>query len=104
MSERVERCETCRFWVNNPISASGAPDVVFLGYPGADADGYVRAGECHRRAPQTVSGSIQLSNGEPAESWPDNAQGIWPLTMPLDWCGDFQPATPTKAEEGEQAK
>lgn len=73
-------CATCPFWDNDPISSNGAPEISFVDYPGADNRNYVRGGECHRLPPTTVVTS--------EDSWPDNAQGVFAITLPLDWCGE----------------
>jgi len=78
-------CKDCRFWVPDPSSNAGSPYVEFPGYPGADENGYVDAGECHRRAPSCVSGQVMEE-----DSWPDNAEAVWPITLPLDWCGEWE--------------
>ncbi len=86
MSERQEKCSTCRFWqkVTDQESACGPAEFkIATDYPGKDADGYVEGGECHRNAP-----SVGSYTG--AGSWPDNAQAVWPVTLPLDWCGEWQ--------------
>lgn len=74
MSE--ERCEKCRFWKaldNVEWHREGGTDLSEL------------TGQCRRRAP-VYDG---FGNDE-AES--DN--GVWPMTTPLDWCGEFQPIPP----------
>lgn len=88
-----ERCETCRFWVTDSISSAGPPKLQCDGYPGAE-DGYVLGGECHRQPPAGVYGMIAECDG-----WPDNAAAVWPITLPLDWCGEWQPAPRHSASE-----
>ncbi len=85
------QCRACRFWhpVTDEESACG-PSEIFLNinYPGKDSKGYILAGECHRRAPT----AFRQADGM---NWPEYAQAVWPITLPLDWCGDFTPGTDT---------
>ncbi len=84
------RCENCRFWryvPNDETSTSPSEIQVDVDYPGKDEDGYVKAGECHRRAPAaTAHGAMKKHD------WPDNAEAVWPVTLPLDWCGEWEDA------------
>jgi hypothetical protein len=62
--ERIERCETCRFWA--PVLS-----------------------ECHRHAPTTL---LVLTRGErhPVEAAAQSKPArVWPITVAEDWCGDW---------------
>lgn len=54
-------CETCRWWQDCR--------------PNLHIDGM-----CRRHAPQPSNGNMGQYNS-----------GLWPATMPNDWCGEHQP-------------
>lgn len=99
MSERKERCETCRFWffVSDEESCIGPSEVMVTAeqYKSrCDEEGYVMAGECHCRAPAAAPDMVTADR----ELWPDRALAMWPITLPLDWCGEWQPIPKERAE------
>ena len=57
-------CETCRFWRKT-------------------RNAWVHSGFCHRRAPSSAP-SDAVQHGHDAET------ARWPLTRPLDWCGEHE--------------
>lgn len=109
MSE--ELCENCRFWVTDSMELKtaeinlGKCEVVFRSHPLADSEGYVACGECHRGPP---------SCGMHGVSWLGNMQAVWPVTLPSEWCGEWQakseptgsrptlPAPPAEPQTGSQ--
>ncbi len=77
MSDRPDRCETCRFW-----------EVYHLD---PDDDPQYEPGECHRHPPTLLqSDKLRRTDGNGniyiGKAW-------WPETMPGDWCGEWE-ATP----------
>ena len=95
----MERCERCYFWEQELFSENtvGKPEVQFPGYPSAEqVDGmdWVAVGECRRHAPRagfTIDRENADNDGKHGNrGWPDNAQAAWPITLPLDWCGEFK--------------
>lgn len=92
---RADRCETCRFWDGKPLTATGGCDIVHEAYPDTHStveDGirFVESGECHRHAPHVRVPAPDVS----PPGWPENLQAGWPITLPLDWCGEWQAAAP----------
>ncbi len=97
--ERAERCETCKFWRHVTADESGAgpteterpPFASYADYPQAlgckeyDLD-LIKTGECHRNAPVSVLSFQTKENG----NWPEGHEVCWPITLPLDWCGEWQ--------------
>ncbi len=85
-------CETCRFWYRprEEDTCVGPCEVKDSGDRYAavrDAEEYVPAGECHRHAPPAVSfGLIQGCKA----IWPEDVAVCWPVTTPLDWCGEWE--------------
>jgi len=69
-------CSNCRFW--QAVSMMSQDEV---------------AGECRRRNPMPEIGKA------PAK---DYRRGYWPVTRPIDWCGEFRhlpgPASEPKAK------
>ena len=72
MSERIERCENCRWWLSHRsiLEDEAEPE---------EGD----AGECHRNAP--------IAHVEPEEGESGNRMSVWPLTEIDDFCGEFAP-------------
>jgi len=66
VSERLERCDRCRFWWRGE------------GHDEGD-------GTCHRHAPMSL-GQIDTDASPNSRYY-----GIWPLTQGADGCGEFQP-------------
>ena len=65
---RTHTCETCRYWVKNPMR----------GRSNEPKDDY---GECHKYAPSPgYNPSVNDSGWRRAE---------WVRTNPSDWCGDY---------------
>ena len=64
MSERKERCETCRFW-EEVVQKLG------------------RAGDCRRYPP-----ALPLTAGQPCGD--DDALGMFPVVGFKAWCGEWQ--------------
>lgn len=62
-------CKTCKFWEEKP----------------PDRMGHLQPGKCRRNAPVREA---QVSRGA----------GLWPLTGPGDWCGQWR-----KVEQAEEA-
>ncbi len=98
-------CETCRFW--EPDIYTNGPDceILFDGHPAAkktENGDWVKCGECRRESPKLIG--LDLDSEE--KSWPENVQGVWPVTMRSDWCGEHQPAEglsrPSVVDSGEQ--
>ena len=75
-----QRCETCRFWKDHD-------DVASHREAAANPDLSQLVGECRRHAPRLVLADVQ-PNADMACA--DSV--VWPLTSPLDWCGDYEPA------------
>jgi hypothetical protein len=76
VSERKERCDTCRFWSNQ------------------DDDG---TGLCRRNPPKAASTPEQQSI---VEEWTEDGwamMGFWPWTSDSDWCGEWQPSEEASA-------
>jgi hypothetical protein len=71
MTERIERCETCRFWYLVTDEA-----------------------ECRRHAPLPVQ-TDQLPDGQNTDA--DGYRAVWPITNNHDWCGEYQPTPPAAA-------
>ncbi len=75
MSDRPDRCETCRFW---EVYHNGGPD----------EDPQYDPGEC-RRHPPTLLQTMELrridatANIYVGKAW-------WPETMRDDWCGEWE--------------
>jgi len=67
MTERIERCETCR-WLECDTS------VTCLDH-------------CHRHAPP----AYVCAPGEPVR------EAAWPVVALSDWCGEYQPTPPAAA-------
>ena len=61
-----ESCESCKFWERLEDSKDGK-------------------GHCRVNAPIAVG----LLSGTPP-SGQEKFTGIWPRTMPLDWCGEYE--------------
>jgi hypothetical protein len=75
MSEpRADRCETCRFWQAHEDPSQG---------------------ECRRRSPVLLAGSLGWLDGE------DPALGVWPEVRATDWCGQFSPLPIRQKIEGD---
>lgn len=68
MSERTERCETCRFL--GPPTEPTVP------------------GHCRRHAPHPVV----LRREDVPDLDPDTLWPWWPAVLEDDWCGEWQPA------------
>jgi len=71
MTERIERCETCKFWMGP--HPSHYPD---------------NRGGCRRYAPRP------LSIGNDSEHF---GLWTWPMVCPDQWCGEFILVTTTPA-------
>lgn len=73
MSERADRCETCRYWDvwDDPVSATGSS---------------FQFGECRRHAPRPYLESDDPTLIEPV---------TWPNTRMTSWCGEWKPQSPT---------
>jgi hypothetical protein len=99
MAERIERCETCKYWeiwdAREPLKVTlkdwYEEHVGELDEDGVKAneaflnkeiDNDDRIGTCKRRCPQIVEddGSDDVSRGK------------WPWTTTADWCGEWTPA------------
>jgi hypothetical protein len=66
----MESCNGCRFWLN------------------WDSE-FTNLGECHRFPPRMANIRETGPEGPVSEAVrPQN--GGWPLTLPEDWCGEFQ--------------
>lgn len=76
MSERKERCETCRFW-----------------------DATEGLNNC-RRYPPTFT-AIAIEPGEVENGTLEADLAFWPQTGPDDWCGEWQPKPKLKPAEYE---
>lgn len=69
--ERPERCETCRFWVDERTGVE-PPEVLAI----------LEDGECHRFPP-------------PVLAWADDTcESRFPHTGAGDWCGEWAARTP----------
>ncbi len=64
MSERQERCETCRWWDQSETDGTACP--------------------CKRYPPVLTASQF------PSMSEEDRERGIWPYTESFDWCGEWQ--------------
>lgn len=74
MSERKERCETCRFWDQEEVE-----DKFY--------------GVCRRGHPVIARGSVvQDSPGDPVDAF----DAFWPHTRKFDWCGEWEAKQPPK--------
>jgi hypothetical protein len=88
MTERTERCETCRWWES-------------IGEACSDAD--ETRGWCRRSAPQPVITFLQTAachaiGPEYVARIHRHDSGVtWPETAPDDWCGEYQPTPPEAA-------
>lgn len=81
MSERKDRCETCRFWVEEFDGKKGPSD------PLDDTD--EPWGRCRRYPPVLIEIPANLYQGGSCQQ---------PITMPYDWCGEWQ-AKPTTEDK-----
>lgn len=72
MSERAERCETCRFWEREEDTADDIFEEPTLGQ--------IVVGECHRYPPVRQASE---------KMW-----AMFPLLPEGNWCGEWQPAEP----------
>ena len=68
MTERKERCETCRFWMKMENEHT--------------------TGDCHRHAPSPVL-IDQLPDGDNTSDGGDYVW--WPVLLKADWCGEWTP-------------
>ncbi len=95
MIKRV--CETCIFWhqPGEEETSVGRCWVVIdtaMYKDRVDENSRLQAGECHRRAPVALP-PVVVRNDYPEDDdkdWPENAVACWPVTLPLDWCGEWQ--------------
>lgn len=88
-------CRNCEFWqkLTDETSANGPAFGIELSPRYKELrsgdEGSVEIGECHRNAP--APGFFQLGeDGEHLGSWCNNAETRWPLTFPLEWCGEYK--------------
>ena len=112
MNERIERCETCRFWdqwderepaaigirewtarFEMQIEESKIAKLLeTLGKTESDTwENPDCNGCCRARSPQ-------LPGYQPDEDSVDPCKGCWPFTSPSDWCGEWQPTQPAAAD------
>jgi len=70
MTERKERCETCRFWKDHSVTSDAT---------------------CHRYPPAAAyryTGDYRVITDH----------GVFPHAYENDWCGEYQPAAPSGDE------
>lgn len=101
---RPDRCETCRFWAQKSpemevLCGDDPPGLLMhRSYPRAEVEegdesrlGWVEVGECRRHSPGIVEGQVwPAGSASGGNNWPDNATRVWPITLPLDWCGEWR--------------
>ena len=93
MTERQERCETCRFWEvfddREPLERLMQPEIVALNpeLAGLKVPNDDRQGWCHRYPPSV----IHEAHEDP----------VFPWSPTDDWCGEYQPTPPAAATRAE---
>jgi len=89
MTERIERCETCKWWMmtadDRTIDQAG---------PATD-----ETGGCHRMPPQINSRCCDaaLPDEPPERELEELRHGWWPWTWESDFCGEWTPRSTTPA-------
>jgi hypothetical protein len=102
MSQRRERCDKCKWWVEYPPNSDGIHYHIF-----EDNDA---TGHCHRFPPKhnmimQIAASSEVDEAGDPERLPEyNYDWAWPATVSGDFCGEFAPrdvdAVPKSLEVG----
>jgi len=100
MSERKERCETCKWWkctVDQAIEEGEDMHGTCRRYPPSLSDALLLLCSMSVAGPPIVSGTF--ANTDTTTAWENGQRTVYeyashyvfPLTLQSDWCGEWEP-------------